>query len=156
MKGMFNLMKIFKIVFILIASMLFVACSARVDLADPKLDREAKKFAEPDANFSGIYIYRDSLMGKPSKKAIYIDGEYLGKTADRTYFYKIVKPGYHTIETESEFSNNSLEIYAEGGSNYFIRQYIKMGVFVPGAGLQEVNELLAKKSIIKSKLIKTE
>jgi hypothetical protein len=35
--------------------------------------------------------------------------------------------------TESEFSPNELLISVESGKNYFIEQFIKMGVFVGGA-----------------------
>ncbi|OCG25977.1 hypothetical protein A9G11_01195 [Gilliamella sp. wkB108] len=149
-------MKFFKILILLGASLLFIGCSAKVDLADPKLDSEAKEFALPDNNSAGIYIFRDSFVGKALKKAIFLDGVRLGETADKTYFYKVVPSGSHLIETESEFSNNSMNILTSGGKNYFIRQFIKMGVFVGGADLEQVDESVGKKSIMKSKLIKTE
>lgn len=150
------MMKLFKIITLLFVSILFIGCSAKVDLADPKLDNEAKEFSQPDNNSSGIYIYRDSFVGKALKKSIYLDGIRLGETADRTYFYKVISSGKHTVETESEFSNNKLDIHTSGGKNYFIRQFIKMGVFVGGADLEQVDEGTAKKSIMKSRLIKTE
>lgn len=65
------------------------------------------------------------------------------------FFYKTVKAGEHKISTESEFSNNDLNIKTESGKNYFIRQYIKFGVFAGGANLEQVSEEEGKKAISK-------
>lgn len=64
-----------------------------------------------------------------------------------TYFYTEVTPGQHTIATESEFGDNMLNIVAEGGKNHFIRNYIKMGVFIGGANLEVVSEEEGKKAV---------
>ncbi|XOC77871.1 DUF2846 domain-containing protein [Haemophilus influenzae] len=53
------------------------------------------------------------------------------------------------MSTESEFSNNDLNIKTESGKNYFIRQYIKFGVFAGGANLEQVSEEEGKKAISK-------
>jgi hypothetical protein len=42
----------------------------------------------------------------------------------------------------------------EAGKNYFIRQYIKMGVFVGGAGLEQVPEEQGKKDIAQLEMAK--
>jgi len=79
-------------------------------------------------------------MGAGLTKSVYVDGVILGETAQNTFFYKEILPGKHEVETESEFSNNSITFQAEGGRNYFIKQYIKLGVFIGGAGLTLVTE----------------
>ncbi len=43
---------------------------------------------------------------------------------------------------------------AECGKNYFIRQYIKFGVFVGGANLELVTEDEGKKGVLECKLAK--
>lgn len=55
----------------------------------------------------------------------------------------------HKISTESEFSPNHLLIKADSGKNYFVEQYIKLGVFVGGANLRLVDEAKAKSKIAK-------
>jgi hypothetical protein len=70
-----------------------------------------------------------------------------------TYFYRVIKPGVHSLSTESEFSDNTLNLEVTGGKNYFVRQYIKMGVFLGGANLELVSEE-GKESIKKCKLAK--
>jgi hypothetical protein len=69
-----------------------------------------------------------------------------------TYFYKEVQSGGHILSTESEFSNNDLLLDAEAGRNYFVRQYIKMGLFVGGANLELVSEEEGKKGVLECKL----
>lgn len=53
------------------------------------------------------------------------------------------------MSTESEFSPNDLLVKTESGKNYFVRQYIKMGVFVGGAGLELVDEQAGMKAVSK-------
>ena len=58
----------------------------------------------------------------------------------------------HTVSTESEFSPNDLVVKAVAGVNYFIRQFMKMGLFVGGAGLELVSEDEGRKEIAKLEL----
>lgn len=53
----------------------------------------------------------------------------------------------HYISTESEFSPNSLKFYAEPGQHYFFRQFIKWGVFVGGADVEQMPEVTGKADI---------
>ena len=69
-----------------------------------------------------------------------------------TYFYKQVQPGRRVISTESEFSNNDLILDANAGQNYFVKQYIKLGLFVGGANLEIVSEEEGKKGVLQCKL----
>jgi hypothetical protein len=114
---------------------------ASVDMA-PKADSaKAKEFNAPSKGSAGLYIYRDSFVGKALKKDVWVDGKCIGETAPDVFFYTEVEGGKsYKIDTESEFSPNTLELTAEAERNYFIRQYIKMGVFVGGAGLELMPE----------------
>jgi hypothetical protein len=59
------------------------------------------------------------------------------------------------VNTESEFSPNTLELMFEAGKNYFIRQYIKIGVFVGGAGLEQMPEVEGKENVSKLGMAKS-
>ncbi|MGI2079602.1 DUF2846 domain-containing protein [Shewanella putrefaciens] len=109
---------------------------------------------KPADNKSGIYIYRNSFVGQALKKNIYINGEMIGESANKVFFYKEVEPGEQTLSTESEFSENDLKVSTEGGKNYFFEQYIKMGVFVGGAGLKAVFDAEGMKNVQECKLAK--
>ncbi|MEQ1977607.1 MULTISPECIES: DUF2846 domain-containing protein [unclassified Xenorhabdus] len=130
---------------------LFLSGCASVPLATEQESVKAKSFSAPEESKSGLYIYRDSFVGKALKKDIYVDGKCIGETADKTFFYTQVSGDQnHKISTESEFSPNDLVIFTESGKNYFIRQYIKMGVFVGGAGLSASTEEEGKRVISKA------
>lgn len=97
-----------------------------------------------------MYVYRDSFVGKALKKDIWVDGECLGESAPDVFFYKELAGGkVHKIDTESEFSPNGIELLTEANKNYFVRQYIKMGVFVGGAGVEVIPEQQAKQAVVK-------
>lgn len=123
---------------IIVVSLL--AGCASVPMAPMEQDIALKAFSQPAANMAGLYIYRNSFIGQALKKNIYVDGVFLGETANKTYFYKEITPGQHQISTGSEFSDNAITFQAEGGKNYFARQYIKVGLFVGGADLEMVSE----------------
>ncbi len=146
-------MKISLLAGLLAASMLFTGC-ASVPLGDPKVDAQLKTFAAPPADKSGIYVYRNSFVGQALKKDVHINGERLGETANKVYFYRQVTPGKQTLSTESEFGDNSIELVTNGGKNYFVEQYIRLGVFVGGANLKQVDEEEGKKNVLESQLAK--
>ena len=58
------------------------------------------------------------------------------------------------ISTESEFSPNDLVVKVDAGKNYFVRQYIKVGAFVGGAGVEAVSEAVGKNDIAKLEMAK--
>ncbi|MES9992186.1 MAG: DUF2846 domain-containing protein [Candidatus Thiodiazotropha sp.] len=110
----------------------------------------AKAFNKPTEGQAGIYVYRKkSIGGGALKKDVWIDGKCIGETAPGIFFYEEVTGDIsHTISTESEFSPNDLVLETISGESYFIKQYIKMGVFVGGANLEQVDEETGKADIM--------
>jgi len=109
-------------------------------------------FPAPPAGKAGLYVYRNSSFGGALKKTVSLDGTAIGTTARKTYFYKVIAPGSHTLATESEFGDNTLPLQAEAGKNYFVRQYIKMGVFRGGANIEMVSEEDGKREVLECDL----
>ena len=142
----------------LILGTIFVAAltgCASVPTESTEKSDEAKKFATPPSGTAGVYIYRSGGFGTALKKDIWIDDKCVGESAPNTFFHEVVKGDEeHTVATESEFSPNTLKLKTDSGKNYFIQQYIKMGVFVGGAGLKVIDEEKAKAEILKLKLAK--
>ena len=135
---------------IAVAVTLLVSGCASVDLASKAESARAKEFNPPSQGNAGVYVYRDSFVGKALKKDVWIDGKCIGETAPDVFFYTEVEGGKkHKVDTESEFSPNTLELMFEAGKNYFIRQFIKMGVFVGGAGLEQIPEEQGKTAVSK-------
>lgn len=117
-------------------------------MASKEDSAKAKEFSQPSPNNAGVYIYRNSFVGKALKKDIWIDGKCIGESAPDIFFYSEVKGGKTLkVDTESEFSPNTLELMVDAGKIYFSRQFIKMGVFVGGAGLEQVSEEQGKSDI---------
>lgn len=138
-----------KFLLIILASVLFTGC-ASVKMESKEASQKAKEFSQPTSGNSGLYIYRDSFVGKALKKDVWVDGKCVGETAPDVFFYTEVAGNQsHTISTESEFSPNNLSLLTDAGKNYFIRQYIKLGVFVGGAGLELIPEADGKVAVSK-------
>ncbi|MDO4698909.1 MAG: DUF2846 domain-containing protein [Pasteurellaceae bacterium] len=133
---------------------LLMAGCATVPMASPEEDQKAKQFTAPSKGFSGLYVYRDAFLGggRALKKDVYVDDKRIGETAHGVYFYKLLKAGKHKISTESEFSNNDLHLNMQSGKNYFVEQYIRPGVFVGGANINQVSEEKGKKAVLERKL----
>jgi hypothetical protein len=132
----------------LCAAALMSGC-ASVNMASTEEMAKAKQFNPPSAGHAGVYIYRNSgIVGAALKKDLWIDGQCVGESARDVFFYTEVEGGKtHKVETQSELSPNGLELMFDSGKNYFIRQFIKIGLFVGGADLEQVSEEQGKKDI---------
>lgn len=143
-----------KLLLVILTSALFAGC-ASVPTEPTEVADKAKQFSAPSEGSSGLYIYRHGSFGGALKKDIWVDGDCVGETAPNVFFYHEVEGDKeHKISTESEFSPNDLLLTTEAGQNYFVQQYIKMGAFVGGAGLKEVDEQKGKEIVSKLKMAK--
>lgn len=139
----------------LLVTLLISGC-ASVEMASKAESDKAKEFNPPGQDNAGVYIYRDSFAGKALKKDIWIDGKCVGESAPDVFFYTEVAGGNsHKVDTESEFSPNTLEVKFEAGKQYFIRQYIKLGVFIGGAGVELIPEDQGKIDVAKLEMAKS-
>ena len=139
-------------VILLISSVILIFGCASVKMASKEEDISLKNFTLPPVDKAGLYIYRNSFTGQALTKEVYVDSVLIGETANGVFFYVEITPGMHTISTQSEFSDNSLMFEAEGGKNYFAEQYIKMGVFIGGAGIEMVDEDIGKQQVLECDL----
>lgn len=137
-----------KIVFLTMTSVLFAGC-ASVPTEQAEVSNVLKQVKAPSANNAGLYIYRsNSVVGGALKKDVWVDDECIGETARGTFFYhEVLGNIQHKVSTESEFSPNDLIIDTKAGDNYFVKQYIKPGLIVGGAGLKLVTEAEGKQAI---------
>lgn len=136
-----------KFVALAFAVSLFSGC-ASVPMESKALSAKAKEFNPPSDGASGLYIYRTNGVGSALKKDVWVDDKCIGETAPSMFFYEEVEGDKeHKISTESEFSPNDLFVTTESGKNYFIKQYIKMGVFVGGANLELSDEEQGKQDV---------
>ena len=148
----FNMYK--KIALITLTLFLFSGC-ASVPMESKENSNKAKAFEQPAGDTAALYIYRGGGAGTALKKDVWINDKCIGETAPNMFFYELVKGDKeYKISTESEFSPNDLIVKVEGGRNYFVKQYIKVGVFVGGSNLELVNPEKGKNAISKLELAK--
>ncbi len=139
----------FKSLMLIAALALLTGCASVVPMAPADQDAASKTFRAPTSGMAGVYIYRDnSFVGKALKKRLSIDGVVIGETAPGVYFHREVKPGKHVVATQAEFGENTIELNAVAGKNYFFQQYIKMGTFKGSAGIQAVSEEDGKQAVL--------
>lgn len=146
-------MKKFMTPLLLVLATYLTGC-ASVPMASLDEDQARKQFAPPPADQAGLYVYRNSHLGAALKKTVYLDQQPIGETAAMTYLYRQVPAGSHRLSTESEFSNNELQLELEGGRNYYVNQYIKLGVMVGGANLELMSEAEGQAGVLECKLAK--
>lgn len=138
-----------KILLAMAVSVSLLSGCASVPMESAEDSKAAKAFNSPGENKAGVYIYRkDSHLGAALKKSVWLDKECIGETAKGVFFYHEVDGDKeHTVSTESEFSPNDLIVSMKSGMLYFFEQYIKMGVFVGGAGVTQKDEATGKNEL---------
>ncbi len=139
--------------FITLLALVFISGCATVPMASKTESIKMKEFSQPAQDKAGLYIFREAGLGGALKKSIYVNGKCIGRSAPKVFFHTEVEGDKtHIIETQSEFSNNSIQLMVEAGKNYFVRQFIKMGVLVGGADLAIVPEKDGKTAVSKLEL----
>lgn len=137
----------FKLLSVLFISASLVGCSS-VPMQSQEATEKAKLVSAPPEGKAGVYVYRSGTFGGALKKDVLINDKCIGETAPDIFFYEEVEGNKeYKISTESEFSPNDLMVYMEAGKSYFIEQFMKLGVFVGGAGLELVDEEKGKQEI---------
>ncbi|HEX8964400.1 MAG TPA: DUF2846 domain-containing protein [Rhodocyclaceae bacterium] len=134
-----------KLYYVLIAAALLISGCASVPMGDPKQDAALKTFAVAKEK-AGIYIYRNETMGAAVKMDVAIDGQPIGQTAAKTYFYKEVSPGKHVISSTAE-NTDTIEVDAKPGTLTFIWQEVKMGLMYARNKLHLVSEEEGKRGV---------
>ncbi len=127
-----------------------IAGCASVPMGDPALDASLKTFATKPG-VAGLYIYRNENFGAALRMDVEVDGQPLGQTAAKTYFYKEVPPGKHVVTSRSE-NNDTIDVDTAGGKLYFIWQEVKMGLLYARTKLNLMGEEEGKKGVLESKL----
>ena len=141
-----------KILFAAVIASSLIGC-ASVPMGDAKQDAALKTFSVP-ADKAGVYIYRNESMGGAVKMDVELNGKVIGQTAAKTYLYKEVAPGKHTISSKAE-NTDSIEIEAKPGTLSYIWQEVKMGVLYARTKLHLVDETKGKKGVLETKLAET-
>ena len=122
-------------------------------MGDEKQDAALKAFTIAP-NKSGVFIYRNETFGTAIKMDVALDGLPIGQTAAKTYLYKEVTPGKHTVTSKSE-NTDSIDIDAKPGTLIYVWQEVKLGLMYARTKLHLVGDTEGKKGVLESKLAET-
>ena len=123
---------------------------ATVQMGDAQQDAALKTFAVPKGK-SGIYIYRNESMGGAITMEVTVDGQPIGATGAKTYLYREVNPGKHTITSKAE-NTDTLTLTTQAGRGYFVWQEVKFGVIAGRTQLHLVDDATGKKGVAETSL----
>ena len=134
---------------ILISLLLLSAC-ASVPMGDAQKDATHKAFrASP--NTAGVYIYRNENFGAAIRMDVLVDGQTIGQSAAKTYFYVDLAPGKHTFMSKSE-NEDTLTLDLVAGNLYYIWQEVKMGLLYARTKLNLMTETVGKSGVLECQL----
>lgn len=122
---------------------------ASVPMASQSADADAKSF-NVDAAKANIYVYRNETFGAALKMPVTIDNAAAGETASKSYIFRQVSPGSHTITSQGK---STLSVDAKAGQNYFVWQEVKMGLISGGSQLQLVDEAKGKAGVAECQMV---
>ncbi|NTW88619.1 MAG: DUF2846 domain-containing protein [Desulfobulbaceae bacterium] len=126
---------------------------ASVPMGDAKQDEALKTFTiAPDK--AGVYIYRNESLGSAVKMDVKLDRQLIGQTAAKTFLYKEVTPGKHTISSEAE-NTDEIVIGPKPGTLTYIWQEVKMGFLSARTKLHLMSESEGKQGVLETKFAVT-
>lgn len=147
---------IFRIFLIIIVPSLFLILlngCASVPMASLEEDSIAKKY-QVSNDKSMIYLFRNENFGGALPLTVSIDEQIAGQTAPYTYFVWEVIPGEHLIKSFAE-DVSSLLLVAQPGKAHFVRQEVKMGMWMARSQLYEVSEQDGRDAVNECKMAKS-
>ena len=118
--------------------LLATAACAKVPLADPQQDTEAKRFEQPARDKAALYIYRSGLMGLARPIGVSIAGGDSAELTSNTYLRLEGPPGPLDLSCRIGDKQGEREINMEPGRTRYVEVSLKVGVVMPGCDIAEV------------------
>lgn len=89
-------------------------------------ERVAKTFVVKSGK-SSIYIYRDTIVAAIQTFRLYLDGNLLGDSRNRSFFLQAVEPGSHSVMVTNVRNQrlDELDLHTEAGKAYYVELKIK-------------------------------
>lgn len=140
--------------FLAILGVALMTGCASVPMGDKTQDAKLKTFADTPKDKAGLYIYRNETMGSAVKMDVDVDGAPIGQTVSKTYLYKELAPGKHTVTSKAE-NTSTLEVDAKPGTLYYLWQEVKMGILSARSKLSLVSDDQGKAGVLESSLAET-
>jgi len=81
---------------------------------------------EPTSDTGLVYVFRPAMLGAAVKTWTFADGELIGLSKAKGYYFASVPAGRRVIWSKAE-NTSALEVEIEGGQTYYFKTAIKMG-----------------------------
>jgi hypothetical protein len=131
-------------------SLLLLSACASVPMGDAQKDATHKTFSA-STNTAGVYLYRNENFGAAIRMDVLVDGQTIGQSAAKTYFYVDLPPGKHSFISKSE-NEDTLTLDLMAGKLYYIWQEVKMGILYARTKLNLMTETEGKAGVLECQL----
>ena len=129
--------------------MLSMVGCASVPMETAENDAQLKQFTVSSDN-AGVYIYRNESFGGAVKMDVAVNDQLIGETSAKTYLYKELPEGQHTISSLAE-NTDTLTLDVVKGKLYYVWQEVKMGIISARTKLSLVDETQGQQGVSESK-----
>jgi len=100
-----------------------------------------------------VYIIRSKSTGGLIKFKTSINDTYIGSAKSKNFFYASLDPGFYTITSKAENTNN-IDIQVEAGQTYFILQKVRIGDIKARVAMYLTDEAEGRQRLARCKLSK--
>lgn len=129
------------------AATLFLTFSFLIGCASgPKYAEVAKTIPELASDKGRIYIYRNSVLGAAVQPDVKLNGEVIGSSVAKGFYFVDRSPGDYKMMTSTEV-DRALSFVLEKNQTRFVRLNISMGFFVGHVYPELVDDEVGKKEI---------
>ena len=132
-----------KLLIIIGLSLLVFGCASGQKFAEVQ-----SKIQNLDADAGRIFIYRSTTFGAAIQPKIKLNGEKVGTSVAKGFFFLDRKPGNYEIMTSTEV-DRKLSFTLEDGQTRYVRFDVSMGFFVGHVYPKLVESEVGKKEIQK-------
>ena len=112
----------------------------------PKYAEVAKSIPELASDNGRIYVYRNSMFGGAIQPDVKLNGEVIGSSAPKGFYFVDRSPGNYKMMTSTEV-DRTLSFVLEKEQTRFVRLNCSMGFFVGHVYPELVDDEVGKKEI---------
>jgi len=139
--------KMFKII-VLFCLLFTIGCAS-----GPKYMEVAQTIPELNPDKGRIYVYRSTILGAAIQPDVKLNGEVIGSSIARGFYFVDREPGDYKLMTSTEV-DRSPSFILEADQIRYVRLNVSMGFFVGHVYPELVEEVIAQKELQECSYVK--
>lgn len=139
------MIKVIKLLSAMVLPLLLTNCAS-----GPPFNEVVDGFGQPQSTQGRIYFYRPSAFGAAIAPAVKLNGEVIGKSTAKGFFYVDRKAGDYKITTTTEVKR-ALSLRLKRGQTRYVKLKVHMGLMVGRVYPELVNSATGKEEIQQTK-----